>query len=65
MKFFSKVFVGMAMVACLGFTGCGGTDGGAKTTPPAKADAPKETGMNDNAGAGEMVLVSLQLPNMT
>ncbi len=68
----NKLFLGSALVACMMLAGCGDTKTEPmKTTPPAdnmKKDGSggKNGAMLDPApGGAELVLVKLELPNMT
>ena len=66
MKLFGRLFMGLALATCIGFAGCGGDDAKKETPAPPKTDAPEEGASNSSApSGGEMVLVSLKLPNMT
>lgn len=58
--------MGLALATCIGFVGCGGGEEKKETPETPKTDAPKEGASNSSApSGGEMVLVSLKLPNMT
>jgi hypothetical protein len=66
MKFFGRLFLGLALAACVGFAGCGGSEAAPKKETPATPETGGgKTGMNDSGSGSEMVLVSLKLPNMT
>ena len=72
MKSISRILLGLALAAFLGFAGCGGEEGGSSgggDAAPASGEGDKGSGEKDGAmkdsGTAEMVAVSLELPKMT
>ncbi len=52
MKSINKIFLGLALTACLGFAGCGDTtDAGKGTTPPAAGGGAENDGSGAKDGA--------------